>query len=448
MREYERDLSKIIAQGLRQRRRPQEDSLIQCYNAVPTETGIHAYVRPDIALPCSTADWPYPMTWVGGKEKFLALRDAIYKIESNWDLTKIVDVSHPRDFADFGDYVVFACGSQVIVKDTEAETFAAILADASFPEFQTCCSFRGQLIVGNVTSSWSGAGYDSVGWSNIGRADFTIGSGNEAGHMRVPWAGEVKKVKALGAAVMVYGANGVGRIFPHEQTYGFEQLLNIGVLGDFAVSGDESEHMFVDAAYNLWKVLDGKPPEKIDCQEWFDGMVYYDTVGLFDSNKRHFYFSDGVKTLVFGEGRLFEVGILPTSLMYVDYYFTGTWVEAEDNSNCAFNTDDLVLGIDTINSRRRSLKTLTFLEADADYEGSLYLSGGYRYDSGDYSPTQWLNATQEGAARIQLTASDVRVRLKLTEYSETDRVVFLTSRWQFPDNRYIRSLSHDNPVTS
>lgn len=458
MREFERDLSKVITQGLRKTRRPQEDSLIQCYNCVPTPTGVKAYVRPSIAIgdggdvcgcPEDVAmDWPYPMVWIGGKEKFFASRTAIYQLESNWSLTKLVDVSHPRDFADFGDYVVFACGSQVIVKDTEAETFGAILADDSFPEFQTCCAFNGQLIIGNVTSSWSGAGFDSVGWSNIGSADFTVGAGNEAGHMRIPWYGEVKKVKTLGNSIMVYSANGVGRLTPYEQTFGFEKLLDIGILGDFVVCGDDQEHMFIDSAYNLWRVLEDKAPEKLDCQEWFDGMVYYNTVGLFDPDKRHFYFSDNTRTLVFGENRLFEVSIAPTSLMFLDYYFTGTWSELEDDSNCGFTIDDMVLGIDTINSHRRSLKTLTFVESDADYDGNLYLGSGYRYAHGEFSPTAWVNATQEGAARLQVTASDVRVRLKLTDYEETDRVIGLVSRWQFPDNRYTRSQSNDNPAAS
>ena len=458
MREFEYDLSKVITQGLRKTRRPQEDSIIQCYNAVPSAVGVKGYVRPDIALsesggvcgpgePVPAIDWPYPMTWVGGKERFLATRDAIYRLESNWTLTKLVDVSHPQDFADFGDYVVFACASQVIVKDVEADTYGAVLASSSFPEFQTCCFFRGQLIIGNVTSSWGGAGSDSVGWGNIGRADFTLGEGNEAGHRRVPWRGEVKKVKTLGKTVIVYCANGVGQLIPSDQTFGFESLLDVGILWDYAVCGDDHEHMFLDTDFNLWRILEGGKPEKIDCQEWFEGFTYCNTIGLFDPNKRHFYFSDGTTALVFGDNRLFQIGILPTSIMFVDFYFTGTWEEAADDSNCAFNADDLVLGIATINSKRRSLKTLTFVEADADYVGEMYLASGYRYAHGDYSPTSWIDATQEGAARIQMTASDIQVRLKLTDYAETDCVVFMLSRWQYPDNRYTRSQRNDNSAS-
>ena len=48
MREYERDLSGVIVQGLRKTRRPQEDSLVECFNAVPTPAGVKAYIRPGL----------------------------------------------------------------------------------------------------------------------------------------------------------------------------------------------------------------------------------------------------------------------------------------------------------------------------------------------------------------------------------------------------------------
>jgi len=458
VREYERNLSKVILQGLRKIRRPQEDSLVECYNGVPTETGVKAYERPGQALdgdcgicgcpPNFPIVWPYPMTFVGADANYLAYNDELFLIECNWSVTKIADIDCLRDFADFGDYAVFAGESQVIVKDTEHETYGAILPDDSFPEFHTCCNFNGQLVVGDVTSSWNSATSQSVGWSNIGVADFTMGEGNEAGHMRMPYRGKVLKVKKLGKAVMVYCENGVARIFPHEQTFGLEELMDVGVLNYFSVCGDDREHMFLDTSFNLWRIKEDGKPEKINCQEWFEDMSAGLIIALFDPGKRHFYFSDHQKTFVYGDDRLFEIGILPTSLMNLNYYFTGTWEEADDNDNCGFTASDFVLGIDTVNSRKRSIKTLTLLEADADYEGNMFLSSGYRYKHGEFSARPWTLATDESTARMQMSASDVRCRLKLEDYSETDRVVALTSRWQFPDNRYVRSYSNDNPAAS
>ena len=458
MREYERDLSKVITEGLRPNGRPQEDSLIKCFNGVPDPTGVRGYELPGMAVEESggvcgcpidaTLDWPYPMIWQGAKDNYFATRDKLYILNIDRTVTELVDLVWARDFADFGDYVVFTGAYQVIVKDIhegdsdDVTNYGPILASPSFPEFRTCCNFNGQLVIGNVTSNWSGARHNSVGWSNIGSADFTLGEMNEAGHMPMPWEGAVLKVKTLGKSVMVYGENGIGRIYPNEQTFGFENLLDVGLISFYAIAGDDHEHLFIDQDWNLWQIIEGEKPKKLNYQEWFGQMRPISIIGLFDPHNRDFYFSDETVTYVWRDGRLFEVGILPTAIMYSNGWFSGLYKQSPDDQHCGYTWCDLVLGIDTVNSRRRSIKTLTTLEVDADYSNELAVSAGYSYAHGEFTPFKWIDATQEGFARIQLTASDIQIRTKLINYEVDDKMVFITSSWQFPDNRYNRTFDH------
>ena len=64
MKEFNRNLSQVIRQGLRAKRRAKEDTVVQCFNGVPEKTGVKPFVLPRLyyASSCSYPKPPEPPT--------------------------------------------------------------------------------------------------------------------------------------------------------------------------------------------------------------------------------------------------------------------------------------------------------------------------------------------------------------------------------------------------
>ena len=62
MKEFNSDLSEVILQGLRPERRDEEDTMVQCFNGVPEETGVKPFMVPTLyfATSCSYPAPPEP----------------------------------------------------------------------------------------------------------------------------------------------------------------------------------------------------------------------------------------------------------------------------------------------------------------------------------------------------------------------------------------------------
>ncbi len=440
MKEFGLDLSKALTRGLRSEDyQTGEMALVECFNAVPEERGLVPYKRPSQAIEdVPDTEWPFPRVFIGGSEVFLATADKLYRVDGSWELTELCDASQIRDMADFGDYVVFSGYNQVIVKDTEAGTFAAVLASNSFPEFQTCCNFNGQLVVGHIESSWYGCGSASVGWSGIGRADFTVSCDNEAGFRRVHWNKIVWRVKKLGETVRVYGDNGIAKLFPHEQTFGYKALSNKGLYSRWALAGTEEVHYYIDSDGELWRV-DENASERLGYKEFLSQLMAYKTTANYDLRNGHVYFSDGTTTYVYNGRGLFSVGILPTSVFSLDTYLIGLYSEIDDD-DLDYQSDDMVATTDVIQPEIRAMKTVAEMLVDA-YASEGYLYGGayYKYTHEALTATEWNDVNEQGRLRLQLTAPDIQVRVRIKNYDEDDdRISRLNLRVQYPDSRYKR----------
>jgi hypothetical protein len=444
MKELEIDLSSALTKGLRADVfQTDELQLVECFNAVPEDWGVRPYERPaDAILEVPETDWPFPRVFVSGEVIYLATKDTLYKVNGDWSLTSLTSANQLRDMADFGDYVVFSGYNQVIVKDTELVTYGPILADASFPEFRTCCNFNGQLVIGYIESSWHGCGSSDVGWSNIGAADFTLGAGNEAGFRRVHWNKTVWRVMKLGETVMVYGDNGVGQLFPHEQTFGYKGIMNLGLYSEWAVVGDEFSHHFIDSSGDLWMVEDKQKPKKLGYKEYLSQLTAANTTAIKDIRNGRVYFSDGVKTFVYCDNGLFEVGILPTTIFSIDQYLVGCFSVIDDD-DLDYQDDDMVVTFDTLQPTIRSMKTVTefLVEAYAD-AGYLYTGAYYKYSNEAMTATDWERANEQGRQRIQITAPDIQLRIRLKNYVTDDRITRATARLQYPDGRYRRGIEN------
>lgn len=442
MKELGIDLSKSLILGLRATPyQGSEPALVECFNAVPEEYGLDPYVRPVSEEDFPEVDWPWPKFFLAGKSIYMATKDKLYLVNGDWSLTELCDANRVQDLADFKDYVVFSGNNQVIVKDVEANTYGSVLADDAFPEFRTCCNFNGQLVVGRFESAWHNTGARFVGWSNIGTSDFTIDTRNEAGYMPVHWNKIVYKVKKLGETVIVYGDNGIGMLFPHEQTFGYKAIADFGLYDEFAITGNEHKHVFLDNAGDLWELLEGKEPVKKGYKEYFSQLKSFNISANYDQAKEHCYFSDGTRTFVYNGRSVFEIGIIPSTVLRVDGYLLGVFDEFDDD-DYDFQSDDMLVTVDCIEPQIRAMKTITeVLVGSYAKQQYLYVGAYYRYTHETYTATEWIAASDEGRVRLQLTAPEVQIRIRIKNYSESyDRISRLSARLQYPDGRFRRGI--------
>jgi len=174
-------------------------------------------------------------------------------------------------------------------------------------------------------------------------------------------------------------------------------------------------------------------------------------LGSYDPGEELTYFSDSLRTFVVTlEGKVFQVGLVLTGLLRKFYNFWATWQKVGDNElPCGVSAGDALVGVDSVLGAKRALKTLTELELQGDYEhGTLRLAAQVLYEPRNWRQSVWYKATIESTARLQQTAAGIRLLGRITDYTQEDRIVSLTSRWQYPDNRYARSYSSDYSTTS
>jgi len=287
VREFEKHHVDVLTKGLRANWAEPGESLFECFNLVPDPTGLRAWEPPellgcdDLCAPPGWAnmDWPFPRIFMGSRDDFLADRETLYRITGSGQTEPLVEAPWVSDLADFREYLVFSCAGGSVIRDPETGQFLLVAPSDVWPLFKTCCNFRGQLVVGDIESAWAGASYKSVGWTGIGRSDFTLSQDNEAGHLPLPWEGRVLRVWSMQDGVAVFSDNGVGWLYPAQHTFGFRPMLDHGPANSHALSGDSRRVCWVDRQGYLWEMWSGKPPKRLGFAEWFGQLQQGTIVG-------------------------------------------------------------------------------------------------------------------------------------------------------------------------
>jgi hypothetical protein len=121
------------------------------------------------------------------------------------------------------------------------------------------------------------------------------------GFYRPRFVGAVRAIKQLGAGLVVYGANGVARLTRSEAGYSEAHLLEQGIAGRGCMNGDDSEHLFLSGAGELY-IDRGQGPRLLGAGEgdFLGGFAEYmanltiaNAVISFDTQNRRWWISDG-----------------------------------------------------------------------------------------------------------------------------------------------------------
>lgn len=99
---------------------------------------------------------------------------------------------------------------------------------------------------------------------------------NEMGYMPMNWRGQVLAVLPLGKDVIVYGEDGITRLYQANATvptYGREDLIFEGIPNRGAVGGDDKEHLCVLNSGEIYKIQEGGLIERLDYATYFSGLT-------------------------------------------------------------------------------------------------------------------------------------------------------------------------------
>lgn len=356
--------------------RTQAQHLTQCYNLVATPQGLEA--REEIVNPVNQvrSDWPWPICFCLSRKRLVFTRNEVFLADRDWELQFLAqgDWQSLPHVADFLDTVVWASegGQWMLTPDNTVRK----LTDA---RFQTCCNFRGQLIVGNgalpkgperISSteirpdSIPVEGENIVGWTKIGAMDWEYTLGNEVGWAPMPWEGPVYALLPLGKEVVVYGANGCAKLAMASNpvtTFGVQDFGDIGVVGPNCVAGDTTAQIFLGQDRALYLVEperalsgEGKLPKRLGYSDWLQGLV--DPIVSFDSAKKHWWIGDKNRSFVFSGAGLSEVSLTPTHLSRVDGILWGCYSQ--------HGSREAIVETGPVSLDSRGIKTLMCVEAD------------------------------------------------------------------------------------
>jgi len=295
---------------------------------------------------------------------------------------------------------------------------------------------EGDVVVNEQRSNW-------VGWSKIGQATFHADLMNDAGFMPMPFKGWIYAVKQLEKNFIAYGSHGVAMLFPASSpmpTFGMQRLLQIGLKGKNAITGDHSAHFFIDSKGALWK-LSGEGLAKLGYEEFLSELsnpsMHFDLfnrwVLISDANQGYILTDKGLGG---GYGNLSGYIII-------------------DGEPFAVSPDELE--IDTpelttapIDFGYRGLKTVESVQFGLDVDQLAYAAIDYKYSkSSAYVTSQWVRLSPEGVAFIRVAGTDFRFRLKLAEPGFCE-ISYINIQYKRTDYRYVRSnmgAHHANHTT-
>ena len=292
-------------------------------------------------------------------------------------------------------------------------------------ELELVMEIQGEAITNEHRSNW-------VGWSKIGHATFHADLMNDAGFMPMPFKGWIYVVKQLEKNFIAYGSHGVAMLFPASSpmpTFGMQRLLQIGLKGKNAVTGDHSAHFFIDSKGALWK-LSGEGLAKLGYEEFLSELsnpsMHFDPfnrwVLISDANQGYILTDKGLGG---GYGNLSGYIII-------------------DGEPFAVSPDELE--IDTpamttapIDFGYRGLKTVESVQFGLDTNKLAYAAIDYKYSkSSAYVTSQWVRLSPEGVAFIRVAGTDFRFRLKLAEPGFCE-ISYINIQYKKTDHRYVRS---------
>ena len=450
--------------------------LYQCDFAKPTERGLLDPVIAENPNPSGMPfdSWPFPQLFKGSYYALLFGETSVSSVDwDTWTPTalatydfhtpasaKSITAGGTWSLADFGNTWIATNGACAV---TQAAGGTVYVEDTV--PFQACCAHRGRGVFAgfdpngvwpdawdDIFAAWMAKspstfdetsvdiGENFVLWTPIGRDLYALLSPpsdpihlmrqNQFGFMPMPWAGTVYAVLPLGKDLIVYGENGVARLFPVVEpypTFGLDVLMEQGIAGRGAAGGDLQEHVFIDADGCLWRLSASEGLQRLGYEEFFVWFVGQEISISLDQKLREFYLSGESYASVGMSFVLSQTG-LGTSRQQVTRVFNADGrlygvFQALPGTEVTVATDRLDFGY-------KDWKTITTVEVGADTTQGLSVAVDYRNGPADsWARTDWIALNSSGWGRIQKTAKEFRLAIKCSSYIDL-HIDYANVHWQ------------------
>lgn len=280
----------------------------------------------------------------------------------------------------------------------------------------------GEFVIESARRNW-------VGWSKIGEASFVLDRTNTAGFRPMDWRGAVLALKQLQNDAIIYGSAGITRMYPSGATFGFKNILPVGIKSKNAVCGTLAIHYFIDRNNQLWS-LANEEITLIGFQEYLEILenpsLFYDEfltrIIISDARDGYIYTVDGLGG---GYGNLSAYSYLEGALLTQS---PNIFV----HSPLEFITDIIDLG-------RRGQKTLESVHVGTDTQERLFLAYDYRFSkSASFISTPWTIVNPSGVGFLKCAGEEFRIKIRtyhLTEFA----IDYLNINFKTTDQRFSRS---------
>ena len=403
--------------------------------------------------------YPFPQFHLQGEKYFLLTSSFIDAMDceynSEWNRHDVVS-GYSWHVADFGAFWVFANGVDVAAYSIANDYWQPWLETfPGSPLFGTCCNFNGQLFIGNIIpreiegevttieGAWGDATGDYVGWSKIGRVDFTLDKSNVAGYSPMGFGGQVQRVLQLGKTVIAYGNKGVQVYFPtieHAVGFGKKNLPLPGCAGRSAVNGDENQHLMIDVTGQAWLLKVEQAPELLGFQQYFRPMLGRDIVVTYNSAWKAFDITDGETAY-----RLTPAGLCRTWQGVTSQFVTPGGVigsyEALDDRGMLVVSEQVDFGF-------RGHKTITSVQVGGSFSQPVFVSIDWRSHNEKYfRSTPWVKLSPDGVARPRVTADEFRIKLQSKSFEDVE-LDYVAVTYQITDRRNLRGSTDVSKTSS
>ena len=415
--------------------------------------GLEPYKELEDPLPPAVSlqyTWPFPQMISGEKYNILIVRneltglDIVYSISDDNSTSEVIatynyGASGLMEVADFGEYLFMTNGVRMVYWDVASSTWTTVTSLTNIPMLRTVCNFKGQMIGGNVVSSWPTASPQCDEtyylWSRIGEANFTPDLRNTEGYRRCPYGGEVMHVRRLGDLVVGYSDKGITFLNPVTSpvvTFGFKEMYDRGIINRGAQDGSLSQHLFVDEDYNLVKLSGGKAPEVLGYQRQMQELAEEDIIVNYDSKYGDYYIGNSTKTFLLSTKGLTEIPQHPSTIWRrnKESYMLPDKVDAFDPEIISEN----------LNMEYSGEKTSSTVETNAVNHVGAQAGVDYAYELGDVTNGDYTPVNNMGIASITTASNFFRVKLKFDSVQEDFNISYIKLRFKMTDLRGIRGV--------
>jgi len=385
--------------------------------------------------------WPVPKVLEGPSHQILAsISDTnvltLSHINSDLSLTTIQTISsispvmsNLPELADFEQYIVVVGDFGILYGTPSTGYTYSSTALTEIPLARTCCNFRGQLVLGGVTSDWYDCDEEFVAWSRIGEVDCTPSKNNEAGFMPVKDVGKVLKVRTLGKQVLVCGEKGIEALIPTAQpapTFGKQKILDVGIATRESIAGNELEYLFVGSDKKAYKIS-GEGLEVLGYHSFINQLEFSDIKVRFDPAEQDYYISDGERCFLFTGHGLSKVSQKVGEVVTIDGTSYGVLDDDEDPEWWSLITGP-------IDFQQRGMKMLMMVEGDVD---DAFVTVWMKNKGGDFQSFKSVKMNSWNNATIMMTAQEFKVELE-GELTDEVKPSYIKIRWKMMDFRGIR----------